>query len=165
MSTATTDRIEKRILLRASRDRVWRALTDSREFGAWFGMRFSEPFAAGKIMQGTIAPTTVDPQVAAMQKQFEGLAFEIIVDRIEPQRLFSFRWHPGAVDPTVDYTHEPMTLVEFVLGDAEGGVLLTVTESGFDRIPLSRRAAAFSGNDEGWAMVVTLIEKYLAQNA
>lgn len=165
MTTATTDRIEKRILLRASRDRVWRALTDSREFGIWFGMRFTEPFAPGKRMTGTMAPTEVDPDTAAMQKQFEGLKFEITIDRIEPKRLFSFRWHPGAVDPKVDYSAEPMTLVEFALHDAEGGILLTVTESGFDQIPLARRASAFSGNDAGWSKVVTLIEKYLEREA
>jgi uncharacterized protein YndB with AHSA1/START domain len=165
MTTATTDRIEKRILLRASRDRVWRALADSREFGIWFGMRFTEPFAPGKRMTGTMAPTEVDADTAAMQKQFEGLKFEITIDRIEPKRLFSFRWHPGAVDPKVDYSAEPMTLVEFVLDDAEGGILLTVTESGFDKIPLARRASAFSGNEAGWSNVVTLIEKYLEREA
>lgn len=164
MPPATTDRIEKRLLLRASRDRVWRALTDSREFGIWFGMRFTEPFAPGKRMTATIVPTQVDAETAAMQKQFEGITFEIVIERIEPKRLFSYRWHPGAVDPDVDYSEEPMTLVEFVLADAEGGVLLTVTESGFDRIPLARRASAFSGNDEGWTKVVALIETYLEQN-
>ena len=165
MPAATTDRIEKRILLHASRDRVWRALTDSREFGIWFGMRFTEPFAPGKHMTATIAPTEVDAETAAMQKQFEGITFDIVVERIEPKRLFSYRWHPGAVDPKVDYNSEPMTLVEFVLHDADGGILLTVTESGFDKIPLARRASAFSGNDEGWTKVVTLIEKYLDREA
>ena len=165
MAAVTGDRIEKRVLLRASRDRVWRALTDSREFGIWFGVRFTEPFAPGKRMTGTMAPTEVDPETAAMQKQFEGLAFEIVVERIEPKRVFSFRWHPGAVDPKVDYSAEPMTLVEFVLHDAEGGILLIVTESGFDKIPLARRASAFSGNEVGWTKVVTLIERYLDREA
>lgn len=165
MPAGTTDRIEKRILLRATRDRVWRALTDSREFGVWFGMRFTEPFAPGKRMTGRIAPTEVDAEVAAAQKEFEGLVFEIVVERIEPKRLFSYWWHPGAVDPKVDYSKEPMTLVEFVLDDAEGGILLTVTESGFDKIPLARRASAFSGNDAGWTQVATLIETYLDREA
>ncbi|HTJ22269.1 MAG TPA: SRPBCC family protein [Gemmatimonadaceae bacterium] len=164
-TTTTTDRIEKQIFLRASRERVWRALTDSREFGSWFGMRFAEPFKPGATIRATIVPTTVDPETAAMQKQFEGFAFDIVIERIEPQRLFSFRWHPGAVDPNIDYTKEPMTLVEFELKAAEGGILLTVAESGFDKIPLARRAAAFTGNEEGWTKVVTLIEKYLEQNA
>ena len=164
MTTTTTNRIEKQILLRASHDRVWRALTNSREFGTWFGMRFAGPFKPGATMRGTIVPTAVDRETAEVQQQYEGLAFEIVVERIEPKRLFSFRWHPGAVDPKVDYSTEPMTLVEFTLRDAEGGTLLTVTESGFDKIPLARRAAAFSGNDEGWTMQMTLIEKYLEQN-
>ncbi len=156
------DRIQKSILLRAPRDRVWRALSDSGEFGAWFGMRLNGPFAPGTTVRGTIVPTAVDRDVAAMQKPFEGVPVELVIERIEPQRIFSFRWHPGAVDPTVDYATEPMTLVEFELADAPGGILLTVTESGFDRIPLARRAAVFTGNEQGWGMVVTLIEKYLA---
>ena len=164
-TTTTTDRIERQIFLRASRERVWRALTDSREFGAWFGMRFTEPFRPGARMRATIVPTTVDPETAAMQKQFEGVTFDIIVERIEPQRLFSYRWHPGAVDPNIDYAEESMTLVEFELEAAEGGILLTVTESGFDKLPLARRAAAFTGNEQGWTKVVTLIEKYLEQDA
>lgn len=163
-TTTTTDRIEKRIFLRASRERVWRAISDSREFGTWFGIRFTEPFRQGATIKGTIVPTVVDPETAKLQKQFEGQTFEIVVERVEPQRLFSFRWHPGAVDPKVDYSKEPMTLVEFALHDAEGGTRLTVTESGFDKIPLARRAAAFSGNDEGWSKQVTLIQKYLEQN-
>lgn len=161
MTTTSTDRIEKTIMLRAPLDRVWRAISDSREFGLWFGMRFSEPFKPGRTMQATIVPTTVDEEVARQQKQFEGLRFEITIDRIEPKRLFSFRWHPAALDPKADYTNEPTTLIEFALEEKGGGVLLTVTESGFDRIPLSRRAEAFRANEGGWTAVVTLIEKYV----
>jgi uncharacterized protein YndB with AHSA1/START domain len=162
---AVPDRIQKQILLHAPRQRVWRALTDSREFGMWFGMRFTEPFRPGATVRGTIVPTTVDPDVARQQKQYEGITFEIVIDRIEPERLFSFRWHPGGTDPKADYSAEPMTLVTFELAEVkEGeGIMLTVTESGFDRIPLARRAAAFTGNERGWGMVLTLIEKYLAQ--
>lgn len=160
---AVPDRIEKKILLRAPHERVWRALTDSREFGAWFGMRFAEPFRVGATLHGTIVPTEVDAEVARQQKPYEGTPCEIVVERIEPQRRFAYRWHPGAVDPAVDYSKEPMTLVEFVLEDVDGGVLLTVTESGFDRIPLARRAATFSGNEHGWAMQVHLVEQYVEQ--
>ena len=156
------DRIEKRIVLRAPRDRVWRALTDSSEFGRWFGMKLDGPFAAGAPVRGVIVPTTVDESVAAAQKEYEGFPVEIIVEKIEPKRLFSFRWHPYAVERDVDYTAEPTTLVEFVLEDAPGGVMLTVTESGFERIPLARRAKAFTANEQGWTMVITLIEKYVA---
>src|SRR5947207_1998798 len=91
--TLDTDRIEKKIVLRASRKRVWRALTDTTEFGNWFGMKFDGPFKAGAVMRGTITPTKVDADVARLQKEFDGTPFEITVDRIEPERLFSFRWH------------------------------------------------------------------------
>ena len=165
MATAPVvpDRIQKQVLLHAPRERVWRALTDSREFGAWFGMQFTEPFTAGATLRGVIVPTTVDPEVARQQQAYAGAQCEITIDRVEPQRLFSFRWHPGAVDPSVDYAKEPSTLVTFELVDAEDGILLTVTETGFENVPLARRAQAFAGNEHGWAMQMTLIERYLAQ--
>lgn len=164
MSTTSTDRIEKTIVLRAPRARVWRALTDSQEFGDWFGMRFMDPFAPGARVRATVVGTTVDAEIAKAQRQHAGVTFELVIDRIEPERLFSFRWHPGAVDPAVDYSQEPMTLVEFTLEEMPVGTKLTVVESGFDRIPLERRAAAFNGNDQGWGIVVTLIAKYLASH-
>jgi uncharacterized protein YndB with AHSA1/START domain len=159
------DRIQKQILLRAPRARVWRALTDHREFGSWFGMRYDGPFTPGAKIRATIVPTTVDAEVARRQKEYEGTSFEIQIDRMEPERVFSFRWHPGAVEPGVDYSLEPMTLVVFELKEAPDGVLLTVTESGFDRIPLARRAKAFKGNEQGWGMVIKLIEKHLERAA
>jgi len=157
----TTDRIEKKILLRASRARVWRALTDYNEFGNWFGMKFNEPFKPGAVMRGVIVGTKVDLEVAKMQKHYQGLEFDMTIDRIEPERLFSFRWHPGAVEPGYDYSSEPTTLVAFSLEEVPEGILLTVTESGFDQIPLARRAKAFEGNQQGWGIVVTLLETYL----
>ena len=163
MSTAVPDRIEKQVTLRAPLARVWRAITDSREFGSWFGVKFDAPFKAGERMVGTIAPTTADPKVAELQKPYEGLKFDITIDRIDPQRTFSFRWHPAAVDPAVDYSDEPTTLVVFTLEAVAGGVKLTITESGFNGIPLSRRAEAFKMNEGGWAAQLTLIEKYLAK--
>ena len=161
MSTET-DRIEKNVLLRATRARVWRALTDSKEFGSWFGMKFEGPFAQGATMSGTIAPTTVDPEVAKLQTPYVGLVFEVVVERLEPERLFSFRWHPHGIERGTDYSAEPMTLVAFELKEAAGGILLTVTESGFDQIPLERRAKAFAGNEGGWTIVIGLIGDYLA---
>jgi uncharacterized protein YndB with AHSA1/START domain len=165
MMTTTTvpDRIEKQVLLRAPVARVWRAITDSQQFGSWFGVRFPGPFKGGECTIGTIAPTTVDPAVAAMQKPYEGMTFDITIERIEPEKLFSFRWHPFAIDPKIDYSKEPATLVEFALKEVPGGVMLTVTESGFEGIPLSRRADAFKANEGGWAHQMTLIEKYLAK--
>jgi uncharacterized protein YndB with AHSA1/START domain len=158
----STDRIEKKVLLRAPLKRVWRALADSEEFGAWFGMKFDGPFAPGAKMRGVIVPTTVNREVAKAQKQYEGTPFEITIERIEPERLFSFRWHPGAVDPGIDYSVEPTTLVAFTLEEVSEGVMLTVTESGFDQLPISRRATAFSRNEQGWSAVMGLIKEYLA---
>jgi uncharacterized protein YndB with AHSA1/START domain len=165
MAVAVTDRIEKRILLHASRARVWKALTDATEFGEWFGVRFDGPFVAGAPLRGVIVPTQVDADVAKLQEPYAGRAFDITVDRIEPQRLFSFRWHPYAVEPGIDYSKEPTTLVVFTLEDQPGGIQLTVTESGFDQIPLDRRAKAFAANEGGWAKQMTLIEKHLAHSA
>ena len=165
MNVAVSDRIEKQALLRASRARVWKALTDSQEFGAWFGVSFDGPFVSGQPLRGVIVPTTVDEAVARAQQPYTGKPVEIFVEEMLPERLFSFRWHPYAVDAAVDYAHEPTTLVTFTIADAPGGVLLTVTESGFDRIPLARRAKAFTSNEEGWRIQMTLIETYLAQGA
>lgn len=157
-----TDRIEKNVLLRAPRSRVWRALTDSKEFGSWFGMKLDGPFAQGAKLRGVITPTTVDAEIAALQEPYAGKDFQLVVDRIEPERLFSFQWHPYEVQPGIDYSKEPMTLVTFTLEEQKGGVLLTVVESGFDKIPLSRRAEAFKANEGGWAKQMELIAKYLA---
>jgi uncharacterized protein YndB with AHSA1/START domain len=153
------DFIKKNVLLHAPRARVWRALTDAQEFGSWFGVRLDGPFVQGKSVQGRVVPTTADAEQAARQKAHEGVLFQLHVERLEPERLFSFRWQRGR-----DYSAEPTTLVTFELEEADGGVLLTVTESGFDAIPLERRAAAFSSNEQGWAMQMKLIEKYLAQH-
>jgi uncharacterized protein YndB with AHSA1/START domain len=161
----TPDRIEKKVLLRASRQRVWRALSDATEFGAWFGVRFDGPFAPGALLHGFVVPTIADPEVARKQKDYEGMPFDITVERMDAERLFSFRWHPFAIDPDVDYAAEPTTLVVFTLDEQEGGVLLTVTESGFDGIPLERRARAFQANEGGWALQVRMVEKYLARAA
>jgi uncharacterized protein YndB with AHSA1/START domain len=160
-----TDRIEKSILLHAPRERVWRALSDSAEFGAWFGIQFDAPFAPGTTMHGVIVPTTVNAEVANAQKPYAGMPVEITIEQMDPGRLFSFRWHPGAVERGVDYSFEPTTLVVFGLEEVANGVMLTVTESGFDRIPLARRARAFAGNEQGWGMVVKLIEEYLGVHA
>lgn len=157
----STDRIEKKILLRAPRKRVWRALADSTEFGTWFGLKFTAPFVPGARMNAILTPTTVDAEVGKAQQAHAGLSFEITIEKMEPERLFSFRWHPHAIDPKADYSAEPTTLVAFTLEDAPEGVMLTVTESGFDRIPLARRAAAFNANDGGWGMMIKVVEKYV----
>ena len=158
-----TDRIEKKILLHAPRKRVWRALSDSTEFGTWFGIKFDGPFAPGACMHGVLVPTTVDAEVGKAQKEFEGKQFQITIEHMEPERLFSFRWHPHATQSGIDYSAEPTTLVVFTLEEVANGVMLTVTESGFDQIPLERGAKAFTANEQGWSMMVKVIEEYLVQ--
>src|SRR6266851_4148425 len=157
----STDRIEKKILLRAPVKRVWRALSDSTEFGTWFGIKFDSPFAPGAHMVGALVPTTVNAEVGKLQKEHEGKRFEITIEQMEPERIFSFRWHPYAIEHAVDYSAEPTTLVVFALEEVADGVKLTVTESGFDRIPLERRAKAFTANEQGWGMMIKAIEEYL----
>ena len=161
----STDRIEKKILLRAPRKRVWRALSDATEFGSWFGIKFEGQFTPGARVRGTIVGTKVDAEVAKKQKQYEGIPFDITIERVEPERLLSFRWHPNAIERGADYSNEPTTLVVFTLEDQADGVMLTVTETGFDQIPLARRTKAFQANEQGWGMVLKLIEKHLAQAA
>jgi uncharacterized protein YndB with AHSA1/START domain len=141
---------------------VWRAVSDAKEFGSWFGVAFDGPFAAGTRVTGRIVPTTVDAEVAKMQEPYAGKAYDWTVERIEPMQRISFRWHPYAVEEGVDYSKEPTTLIEFELVDAPGGILLKISESGFDQIPLARRAKAFKANEGGWQMQTRLIEKYLA---
>ncbi len=157
-----TDHIEKQILLRAPRERVWRALSDSTEFGTWFGVKFDAPFVPGARMRGVLVGSAVDAEVAKYQSVHKGKAFEIVIEDMEPEKLFSFRWHPHAVEPDVDYSAEPMTLVTFTLAEAENGILLTVTESGFDQIPLARRATALTANEGGWAIMVQVVGKYVS---
>ena len=163
--SSVPDRIEKKILLRAPQSRVWRAVSDARQFGAWFGVEFDGPFVAGQAMKGRIVPTQVDPEVAKMQEPHTGVAFDISVDRIEPEHLFSFRWHPYALEPGMDSSKEPTTLVVFVLQPVADGTLLLLSESGYDRVPLERRAMAFMQNEGGWEHQTKLIEKYLLQRA
>lgn len=155
METTTTDAIRKDIVLNAPRERVWKAISDPAEFGAWFGVDMTGvTFVPGQ------------PAIGRMTYPgFEGHPFEIIVDRIEAPRLFSFRWHPYGIDPNYDYSSEPMTLIVFELAEVAGGTRLTVTESGFDAIPLSRRAEAFRMNSEGWAIQLRNVEAYVGGSA
>jgi uncharacterized protein YndB with AHSA1/START domain len=157
-----TNQIRKEVVLKASRERVWRAISEAKQFGSWFGATIDGPFVAGKEAAGRIAPTKADPEVARLQEPYAGFPWRIVVERIEPMTLFSFRWHPHAVDPNHDYSNEPMTLVTFELAEVAGGILLTITETGFDQIPLARRAQAIESNSRGWTHQTKLIEKYLA---
>jgi uncharacterized protein YndB with AHSA1/START domain len=150
-SDRPTDRIEKTIDLRAPRSRVWRALSRVEEFGAWFGLALEGAFAPGARLSGRLT-----------SPGHEHLTLEITVERVEPEHLLSFRWHPYAMEPGVDYASEPTTLVEFRLAEVAEGTRLTVVESGFDRIPPERRAIAFRMNEQGWAEQLTHIAHYVA---
>lgn len=146
----STDRIEKKVVLRAPISRVWQAIADSKQFGEWFRVKIEQPFTAGKAVKGKI---TIPG--------YEQVQFEMQIERIDPQRYFSYRWHPYAIDPKQDYSSEPTTLVEFVLEEVKDGTALTITESGFDRIPAARRAEAFRMNDNGWAGQAKQIAAYV----
>ena len=149
--TSVVDRIEKQVRLKAPRARVWRALTDADEFGTWFRVKLNGPFREGQTVRGKI-----------LHPGYEHLTLEVLVERIDPEQYFAYRWHPYAVDPAVDYSQEPMTLVEFRLADEAGDTVLTITESGFDRIPLARRAEAFRMNEGGWTQQAKNIERHVA---
>jgi len=147
----SNDRIEKQIELKATVSRVWRALTDSKEFGEWFKVKIAGPFVAGQVARGQIT-----------HPGYEHLTMEVVVQTIQPEDYFSFTWHPYAIDPKVDYSQEASTLVEFRLEKSGEGTLLRVTESGFDKIPAERRSEAFRMNDGGWAQQMKNIESYVA---
>lgn len=153
MSDASTDRIEKEIVIRAPRARVWRALTDAKEFGQWFGVEMKDAFVPGATARGRIT-----------HPGYEHVTLEVDVERMEPERLLSWRWHPHAVDPKQDYSKEPKTLVVFELTDVPGGTRLKVTESGFDKIPAGRRAEAFRMNAGGWTQQAENIAKHVASS-
>ncbi|HLG89369.1 MAG TPA: SRPBCC family protein [Alphaproteobacteria bacterium] len=144
------DRIEKKIALAAPVSRVWRALTDHRQFGEWFRVKLDAPFRPGEVARGAIT-----------HPGYEHVKWEMRVETMEPERLFAFTCHPYAIDPNVDYSHEPSTLIEFRLESKDGGTLLTLTESGFDKIPPERRAEAFRMNDQGWAQQMTNIQSHV----
>lgn len=148
----STDRIEKHVILKAPRTRVFRAIADAQQFGAWFRVQLDGPFVEGQSARGRIT-----------YPGYEHLSFEAVVERIQPESYFAFRWHPYAVDPKADYSAEPMTLVEFRLEDAPGGTSLRIVESGFDQIPLGRRAEAFRMNEGGWSEQCNNIERYVTQ--
>ena len=147
-----TDAIEKTMELRAPVSRVWRALTDSQQFSQWFCVNFEAPFVAGKKMLGKIT-----------YPRYEHLTMEITVKAIEPETYFAYTWHPYAIDPSVDYSHETPTLVEFRLEATTGGTLLSIKESGFDSVPEERRFEAFRRNDGGWDEQIENIVRYLAK--
>lgn len=154
MSARNTDRITEKVLLRSPRARVWQALADSGEFGRWFGVKGLGAFTPGATVRGKVT-----------EKGYEHVTWEATIERMEPGRSFSFRWHPYAVDPGVDYSGEPTTRVVFELEDAPNGTLLTVVETGFDGIPAARRAEAYEMHEQGWAGQMKSISEYLLKAA
>jgi uncharacterized protein YndB with AHSA1/START domain len=149
----STDRIERKVFLKAPRARVWRALSDAGEFGGWFGVDFKgKSFVAGKPVQGKVT-----------YPGYEHLTMELSIERVVPEQLLSWRWHPAAIDPKVDYSKEPKTLVVFELQEVDGGTMLTVVESGLDKIPLARRADVFRMNSSGWDQQMENIKKHVVK--
>jgi uncharacterized protein YndB with AHSA1/START domain len=153
MQKTGTDRIEKNVQLDAPRSRVWKAIADSKKFGEWFGVKLDGEFAEGKSVRGPI-----------QHKGYEHVIIDMQIERMEPEKYFSYRWHPHAIDPKNDYSREPTTLVEFYLEDSDGGTALKIVESGFDRIPASRRAEAFRGNEGGWNGQAKAIAAYVTRS-
>lgn len=151
MNELVTDRIEKQITLRAPRARVWRAIADSEQFGQWFKVKLAGPFVEGKTVRCKIT-----------HPGYEHLVMEVMVERVQPERYFAYRWHPYAIDPAADYSAEPATLVEFMLEEAGSDTVLKIVESGFDRIPAGRRDEAFRMNERGWAGQMTNIERHVS---
>jgi uncharacterized protein YndB with AHSA1/START domain len=151
MSTTimTTDRIEKTIFLRAPQSRVWQALTDATQFATWFGITLDEPFVMGRSVQGELI------------MRGEHFTIDFAIERMDPEEHFAYRWHPYAIDPNTDYSSEPMTLVEFRLKTVPHGTELTVTESGFDRIPAHRRDEAYRMNEGGWRSQVEKLRRHV----
>ena len=150
MKTSQSDRIQKQIDLNAPKSRVWRALTDANEFGQWFRVHLENRFAVGQTTAGNIT-----------YPGYEHLRFEVLVERMDAEHYFAFRWHPAAIDPKVDYSKEPTTLVEFRLENHGEGTRLRISESGFDKIPPERREAAFRMNDGGWTVQTENIRKHV----
>ncbi len=151
-SPSDTDRIERSIHIKSPRSRVWRALSDAEEYGNWFGANLKgQSFAPGQRVQGPITITG-----------YEHVVFDALIERVEPENLLSYRWHPYAVDPAIDYSKEQRTLVTFTLEDADAGTLLKVVESGFDNLPPERRLTAFRMNSGGWEAQLKNIDRHVA---
>lgn len=161
---AQPDRIVKSVLLHAPAHRVWPVLTDARTFGTWFGAEFDTSFTPGAHVTGRITPTQVDAEVAKAQEPYRGKPIDLTIERIDPMRRLSFRWHPYASDTSTDYSKEPTTLVEFQLEEVGDGTRLTVTESGFERLPAQRRAEAFEANSGGWEKQMGLVRNFVEKH-
>lgn len=167
----TADRIEKRVTLRAPVSRVWKAISDAEEFGRWFGVKLEGAFVSGKTITGTFGEGLSEAAIVEYQKKLgltpskvklpESNTVFCTVERIEPEHYFSFRWIPYGIDVEADPENEPTTLVEFRLEKVADGTLLTIVESGFDRVPAHRRERAFRMNEGGWAAQAENLKKHV----
>lgn len=161
MTTTTPNEIRKTTVINAPQSVLWDAITDSSQFGYWFGAKVDGPFEAGKRLKMVIEPTKVDEEVAKEQEAYRGIDFDVWVDEIQPQSRFSFRWQAYALEEGQDPEDAPKTLVEFLLEPEGNGTRLTIVESGFDNVPLEKRAKAFAGNEQGWTMQIQMVGRYV----
>jgi uncharacterized protein YndB with AHSA1/START domain len=150
--TTTLDRIERQVFLKAPRSRVWRALTDAKQFGSWFGVEAEGAFATGARVR-----------LVVTHPEHKGLSFDMVIEEMVPEQTFAWRWYPNAIEPNRDYSSEPPTLVVFRLEEAPGGTLLKVVESGFEALPAGRRLEAYRGNEKGWDEQMKNIERYVTE--
>ncbi len=151
IAPTSTDRIEKIVTFEVPRSRVWRAITDVAQFNTWFGISLDAPFTPGAAVNGKL-----------VNGKYQHITFTFWIESLEPERFCSFRWHPYALEEGIDYNAEPTTLVTFTLEEVGAGTRLTIIESGFDAIPETRRAKAFSMNERGWAGQAENLRKYLS---
>jgi uncharacterized protein YndB with AHSA1/START domain len=165
VTTSPSDRIETTLVLPHSREKVWRAISEAQLFGEWIGLCDHGEFACGEWFTAKMAPTRFSAEFAKLQEPHRGLPVKMWIARIDPMAVFCFRFHPFAVDPHLDYSHEPMNEVAFVLQDSPDGTRVTITESGFDQIPPDRRAQAYAINERGWSLATQALESYLIQTA
>lgn len=151
--TSVADRIDREIRLDVPRARVWRALANADEFGKWFGAGLrGKTFEVGQRVEGPIT-----------YPGYECALFDVLIECMERERLLAFRWHPYAVEPNVDYSNEPTTLVVFELSEIEGGTRLRIVETGFDKLPEARRLEAFRMNSDGWDEQLKNIRKHVSR--
>jgi len=151
MSQASQDRIEKTVDLKAPVARVWRAITDYRQFGEWFRVRLDGPFEVGKTTTGQIT-----------YPGYEHMTWTSVTEQLEPERLFAFSWPPGDVDPDTRYDDDAKVIVEFHLEPIDGGTRLTIVETGFLQFPEPKRLEVLRSNEQGWDIQAENIAQYVA---
>jgi uncharacterized protein YndB with AHSA1/START domain len=163
--TAQSDRIEKQRVVQHPIERVWRAISEPKQFSAWIGLAEPGDFVQGALFTAKMAPTKFNAEFAQLQEPYDGLTVKMTIERIQPPFHFSFRFHPFAIDPNADYSSEPMNEVAFELKEVANGTRVTMTETGFERIPPERRAVAYEVNNRAWGLALKALESYLAASS